>query len=228
MKDFLFFRLEFDVQTAKETIRKQHDEITELKIVAETIRKQNDELSQLQLDVQSARETIRKQNDEISELKITTQTIRKENDELSQLKFDVQSARETIRRQKDEISRLENDLIEKTEAKRNVDRLIEKIRQDLTNEKQLRLEKENEFERQISTNESKHDETIRSRQAVLDRTRDEYEKLLGKYHELDELYRQLTDNRSDEIGKTSIFFNLIKRFSSRFFFQHKTKKFVAN
>ena len=63
---------------------------------------------------------------------------------------------------------------------------------------------------EIGTIESKHEETLRARQAVLDRTRDEYEKLLGKYHQLDELYRELTEKRDVEIGKIFLF-RLVER-----------------
>ena len=41
----------------------------------------------------------------------------------------------------------------------------------------------------------KMEETNRTRQAVLDRTRDEYEKLLQKYDDLDEVYRALVDKQ---------------------------------
>jgi hypothetical protein len=42
------------------------------------------------------------------------------------------------------------------------------------------------------------DDANRSRQAVLDRTRDEYEKLLRKYADLDELYRTLLDKHEQD------------------------------
>lgn len=50
-------------------------------------------------------------------------------------------------------------------------------------------------------NRRKLDEMNRSRQAVLDRTRDEYEKLLRKYTDLDEVYRELIDLRGNDACK---------------------------
>jgi hypothetical protein len=55
-----------------------------------------------------------------------------------------------------------------------------------------------EFEINELNNRRKLDETNRSRQAVLDRTRDEYEKLLRKYNDLDEVYRELVTIREKD------------------------------
>jgi hypothetical protein len=56
--------------------------------------------------------------------------------------------------------------------------------------------------KQLESNESnikrQMDDANRSRQAVLDRTRDEYEKLLRKYADLDELYRTLLDKHEQD------------------------------
>ncbi len=55
------------------------------------------------------------------------------------------------------------------------------------------------MKKQFETNElntrKKLDETNRSRQAILDRTRDEYEKLLRKYNDLDEVYYEIVTRR---------------------------------
>jgi hypothetical protein len=73
---------------------------------------------------------------------------------------------------------------------------------DNVRSKLLRLtndyEQLNAIKAEFQTNESntrrKIDEMNRSRQAVLDRTRDEYEKLLRKYTELDEVYREFVNS----------------------------------
>lgn len=54
----------------------------------------------------------------------------------------------------------------------------------------------------------KTDELNRSRQAVLDRTREEYEKLLRKYTDLDEVYRELVNLRDEDLCKIFSFFAL--------------------
>jgi hypothetical protein len=58
-----------------------------------------------------------------------------------------------------------------------------------------------EFEANELNTRRKLDETNRSRQAVLDRTRDEYEKLLRKYNDLDEVYRELVTIREKDTCK---------------------------
>lgn len=55
-----------------------------------------------------------------------------------------------------------------------------------------------EIERNELNSRRKNEEANRTRQAVLDRTRDEYEKLLRKYTDLDEIYRELTEQREKE------------------------------
>ena len=42
----------------------------------------------------------------------------------------------------------------------------------------------------------------RSRQAILDRTRDEYEKLLRKYNDLDEVYHELVNLREKDTAES--------------------------
>ena len=86
----------------------------------------------------------------------------------------------------------------------------------------------NTAKRELETNEwntrRKIDETNRSRQAVLDRTRDEYEKLLRKYTDLDEVYRELVDLRDKQMCKNislsfislfSINYSRIEKYSCR-------------
>jgi hypothetical protein len=64
------------------------------------------------------------------------------------------------------------------------------------------------MKKQFETNElntrKKLDETNRSRQAILDRTRDEYEKLLRKYNDLDEVYHEIVTRREKDTCKDSI------------------------
>jgi len=75
----------------------------------------------------------------------------------------------------------------------------------LTNEyEQLNIAKK-EFEINELNTRRKNDEINRSRQAVLDRTRDEYEKLLRKYTDLDEIYRELIDLREKDMCKNKIY-----------------------
>lgn len=66
----------------------------------------------------------------------------------------------------------------------------------------------NSTKKQWETNElntrRKNDEINRSKQAVLDRTRDEYEKLLRKYNDLDEVYRELVILHEKDTCKSSI------------------------
>lgn len=68
----------------------------------------------------------------------------------------------------------------------------------LTNDYEQLNAIKSDFEINESNTRRKIDEMNRSRQAVLDRTRDEYEKLLRKYTDLDELYQELADLRGSE------------------------------
>ncbi|CAF4364409.1 unnamed protein product, partial [Rotaria magnacalcarata] len=56
-----------------------------------------------------------------------------------------------------------------------------------------------EFETNELNTRRKIDEMSRSRQAVLDRIRDEYEKLLRKYTDLDEVYQELANLQEKDI-----------------------------
>ena len=68
----------------------------------------------------------------------------------------------------------------------------------LTNE----YEELNVVKKQFEINElntrQKMEENSRIRQAILDRTRDEYEKLLLKYNDLEEVYRELVNIREKD------------------------------
>lgn len=74
--------------------------------------------------------------------------------------------------------------------------------------------KKTELEMSESQNRKKLDETNRSRQAVLDRTRDEYEKLLQKYNELDEVYQEIITIREKDSCKSPLSFSSLKTFFS--------------
>ena len=78
---------------------------------------------------------------------------------------------------------------------------------EMKNEYEQLIETNQQFELNESNSKRKMDEVNRSRQAVLDRTRDEYEKLLRKYTDLDELYRELLDKRDQETCKNIDFFS---------------------
>ena len=80
-----------------------------------------------------------------------------------------------------------------------------RLRQQLSQTEQNRLQLEKEFESNEFNTRRKADELNRSRQAVLDRTREEYEKLLRKYTDLDEVYRELATLRDEDLCKTFIF-----------------------
>lgn len=64
---------------------------------------------------------------------------------------------------------------------------LQKHHDNLTNDEKTKMNFELE---KIQNEKRKIEETSRTRQAVLDRTRDEYEKLLHKYDDLDEIYRE--------------------------------------
>jgi uncharacterized protein (DUF3084 family) len=96
----------------------------------------------------------------------------------------------------------------------------------LTNDYEQLNAAKKEFETNESNTRRKIDETNRSRQAVLDRTRDEYEKLLRKYTDLDEVYRELVDLREKETCKHR---NKIILISFVFqLLQQNRKQFVRN
>ena len=46
------------------------------------------------------------------------------------------------------------------------------------------------------------DDVNRSRQIVIDQTRDEHKQILAKYNELDEIHRELIEKRNGELCKT--------------------------
>lgn len=100
--------------------------------------------------------------------------------------------------------------IELNQTKENYRQVQEQFEQSQTRNNRLSQDHESllttlkQLEMNETNNKRKFDETNRSRQAVLDRTRDEYEKLLHKYTDLDELYRELTEKREQETSKYSI------------------------
>ena len=71
----------------------------------------------------------------------------------------------------------------------------------LTNDYEQLHTRKKEWETNELNTRKKLDETNRSRQAVLDRTRDEYEKLLGKYNDLDEVYRDIVALREQDAAE---------------------------
>ncbi len=75
----------------------------------------------------------------------------------------------------------------------------------LTNEYEHLNSSKKEFETNELNTRRKNDDMNRTRQAVLDRTRDEYEKLLRKYTDLDEVYRELADLREKDTCKNKIY-----------------------
>ena len=102
-----------------------------------------------------------------------------------------------------------------------IDSELENLRSkhiQLTTEyEQLNLTKK-DFETNELNIRKKNEELNRSKQAVLDRTRDEYEKLLGKYNDLDEVYRELVTLREKENCKLNKIVFLF--FSERIFLIH--------
>ncbi|CAF2796492.1 unnamed protein product [Rotaria sp. Silwood2] len=163
-------------------------------------------------DLEAAREEIEIQKNELSYL-------REQISQFEQTKIQLQN---DLEQTKQYIQQLEKQLSDKDQSKKNSDLIIDQYRQQLTNEKELRLKANTELEnirskflqltddyeqlnimkKDFETNElntrRKIDEINRSRQAVLDRTRDEYEKLLRKYTDLDEVYHELVNLRDKD------------------------------
>ena len=75
----------------------------------------------------------------------------------------------------------------------------------MTNEYEQLNTAKKEFETNESNTRRKIDDMNRSRQAVLDRTRDEYEKLVRKYTDLEEVYNELLDVRERDACKNKIY-----------------------
>ncbi|CAF0895169.1 unnamed protein product [Rotaria sp. Silwood1] len=166
----------------------------------------------IQNDLEAARGEIEIQKNELSYL-------REQISQYEQTKTQLQNDLEQTKRF---AQQLERQLSDKDASKANTDLIIDQYRQQLTNEKELRLKADTELEnirskflqltndyeqlnlmkKEFETNElntrRKIDEINRSRQAVLDRTRDEYEKLLRKYHDLDEVYHELVNLREKD------------------------------
>ncbi|CAF2941831.1 unnamed protein product [Rotaria sp. Silwood2] len=143
--------------------------------------------------------------------------------QIEQIRLQLQNELEQV---KQRCRQLEQQIIDKDESKRNVDLLIDQYRQQLTNQTELRIKTDSELEnvrsklvkltndyeelntanKEFETNEfntrRKMDEVNRSRQAILDRTRDEYEKLLRKYNDLDEVYHELVNIREKDTSES--------------------------
>jgi chromosome segregation ATPase len=189
--------------------------------------------------------------------------LRQQISQLEQIRTQFQNESEQLKQQ---CRQFEQQIFDKDQSKKNADLLIDQYRQQLTDEKQLRLSKnyfnskfsilidsifletDSEFEnlrlkhlqltteheqlnttkKDFETNElntrRKNEEINRSRQAILDRTRDEYEKLLRKYNDLDEVYRELVNLREKDTCKNQLIFLFL------FFrlFQLNLKQFVMN
>ncbi|CAF4288477.1 unnamed protein product, partial [Adineta steineri] len=161
-----------------------------------------------QIDLESAHKEIKIHQDELSRLH--KQILQYEQTQI-QLQNELQQSKQYSHE-------LEQQLSDKNGAQKDIDQ----YRQQLTIEKELRLKNDTELENlrskllqltneyeqlnsmktEFQINESntrrKIDETNRSRQAILDRTRDEYEKLLRKYTDLDEVYRELVPLREKD------------------------------
>ncbi|CAF5218166.1 unnamed protein product, partial [Rotaria magnacalcarata] len=169
--------------------------------------------SRTQNDLEAAQKEIIIQQTELSSL-------REQISQFEQTKFELQNDLKQIQRYSQQ---LETQLSEKDQTKTNNDLIIDQYQQQLSNEKELRLKADDELENirskfleltddydqlnrmktEFETNElntrRKIDEMSRSRQAVLDRTRDEYEKLLRKYTDLDEVYQELANLQEKDI-----------------------------
>ncbi|CAF1156456.1 unnamed protein product [Adineta ricciae] len=172
--------------------------------------------TKIQNDFEAAREEIHLHQNELSHL----------HDKLSQneqLRLQLHNELEHL---KEQSQQYQQQIIDRDESKKNIDRLVNQYRQELTDEKELRTKADSELEhlrskltqltteyeelnsakKEVETNEinnrRKLDEANRSRQAVLDRTRDEYEKLLRKYNDLDEVYRELVTVREKESSES--------------------------
>ncbi|CAF3575245.1 unnamed protein product [Rotaria socialis] len=166
-----------------------------------------------QNDLEAAQKEIIIQQTELSSL-------REQISQLEQTKFELKNDLKQIQQYSQQ---LETQLSEKDQTKTNNDLIVDQYRQQLSNEKELRLKADDELENirskfldltndydqlnrmktEFETNElntrRKIDEMSRSRQAVLDRTRDEYEKLLRKYTDLDEVYQELANLQEKDI-----------------------------
>ncbi|CAF4143162.1 unnamed protein product [Rotaria magnacalcarata] len=162
------------------------------------------------------------------EIQIHQNEISRLHQQVSQIEQTRLQLQNDLEQTKQRCRQLEQQMSDKDESKKNVDLLIDQYRQQLTNEKELRINADSELEsirsklikltneyellnttkKEFETNElntrRKMDETNRSRQAVLDRTRDEYEKLLRKYTDLEEVYHELVTIREKDTSELEI------------------------
>ncbi|CAF3576825.1 unnamed protein product [Rotaria sordida] len=178
-----------------------------------------------QNDLEAARKEIEIQKNELSHL----------HEQLSQFEQTKIKLQNDLEQTKQNSQQLERQLLDKDQSQKNSDLIIDQYRQQFTNEKELRLKADNELEnirskffqltndyeqlnimkQEFETNETntrrKIDEMNRSRQAVLDRTRDEYEKLLRKYTDLDEVYHELINLREKDTLELKIIRSELER-----------------
>ncbi|CAF1253041.1 unnamed protein product [Adineta ricciae] len=162
------------------------------------VKHSNKSQSLIQSDLDAARQELQIHQTELSRL-------REQISDDERIRIELQNQLECAKRYSHE---LERQISDRDQSGHNTDAILDQYRREATTEKELRLKSDNELEdlrskyhqldamrSEFQTNEAntrrKIDEMNRSRQAVLDRTRDEYEKLLRKYTELDETYREL-------------------------------------
>ncbi|UJR10636.1 hypothetical protein I4U23_014832 [Adineta vaga] len=167
----------------KENEQYQQQQLSEAK------HSQSHSVIQIQLD--SARKELQIHQNELSRLH--EQISQQEQNRLQlQNEFEhVKQYSEELERQlsdKDQEAKMEKELRLKSDSE--LDELRSRFRQ-LTNDYEQLNAMKTEFQTNEVQTRRKIDEMNRSRQAVLDRTRDEYEKLLRKYTDLDETYREL-------------------------------------
>ena len=149
-----------------------------------------------QNDLEATREEIQLQQTELSRLR----------HQLSQNEQNRLQLENELNQSKRYSQQLEQQISTKDQSMKNNDLLLDQFRQQLT------IVKKDSESSELNTRR-KTDELNRSRQAVLDRTRDEYEKLLRKYTDLDEVYRELVGLREQELCKKfpSLFFSIFLR-----------------
>ncbi|CAF1065974.1 unnamed protein product [Adineta steineri] len=219
--------LQKELQTSMTKFTKQiNDQQTETEQYKQQLKETNQSLHDLQIKYQQI-QSDSKESHSITQIDLESahNEIKIHQDELSRLHKQILQYEQTQTQLQNELQQskqysheLEQQLSDKNGAQKDIDQ----YRQQLTIEKELRLKNDTELENlrskllQLTTeyeqlnsmktefqiNESntrrKIDETNRSRQAILDRTRDEYEKLLRKYTDLDEIYRELVPLREKD------------------------------
>ncbi|CAF0764701.1 unnamed protein product [Rotaria sp. Silwood1] len=199
-----------EIQGYQQQVNETNKSLRDFQIKYQQVQLESKESNtKIQNDLEAARKEIQINQNELSRL-------HQQVSQIEQTRLQLQNELEQV---KQRCRQLEQQISDKDESKRNADLLINQYRQQLTNEKELRIKTDSELEnvrsklvkltneyedlntakKEFETNElntrRKIDEVSRSRQAILDRTRDEYEKLLRKYNDLDEVYRELVNIR---------------------------------